>query len=41
VAFAAVQALPMRLRHEVIGVMNLFMASPGTLDQTGLRAGQL
>jgi hypothetical protein len=38
--FAAVQALPMRLRDEVIGAMNLFMASPRRLDQTGLRVGQ-
>jgi transcriptional regulator with GAF, ATPase, and Fis domain len=38
--FAAVQALPMRLRDEVIGAMNLFMAVPGKLDETGLRVGQ-
>jgi transcriptional regulator with GAF, ATPase, and Fis domain len=38
--FAAVQALPMRLREEVIGAMNLFMVAPGGLDETGLRVGQ-
>src|SRR6201994_2002131 len=38
--FAAVQALPMRLRDEVIGAMNLFLAVPGGLDETGLRVGQ-
>ena len=38
--FAAVQALPMRLRHEVIGAMNLFIKAPGGLDETGLRVGQ-
>jgi len=38
--FAAVQALPMRLRDEVIGAMNLFMKAPGRLDETGLRVGQ-
>ena len=38
--FAAVQALPMRLRDEVIGAMNLFMDTPGRLDETGLRVGQ-
>ncbi len=38
--FAAVQALPMRLRDEVIGAMNLFMHAPSQLDETGLRVGQ-
>jgi transcriptional regulator with GAF, ATPase, and Fis domain len=38
--FAAVQALPMRLRDEVIGAMNLFRRAPGRLDETGLRLGQ-
>jgi transcriptional regulator with GAF, ATPase, and Fis domain len=38
--FAAVQALPMRLRDEVVGAMNLFMEVPGRLDETGLRVGQ-
>jgi transcriptional regulator with GAF, ATPase, and Fis domain len=38
--FAAVQALPMRLRNEVIGAVNLFMYTPGRLDETGLRVGQ-
>lgn len=38
--FAAAQALPMRLRDEVIGAVNLFMSVPGGLDETGLRVGQ-
>jgi ANTAR domain/GAF domain len=38
--FAAVQALPMRLRDEVIGAMNLFMHAPGGLDERGVRVGQ-
>ena len=38
--FAAMQALPMRLRDEVIGAMNLFMRAPRRLDETGLRMGQ-
>src|ERR1700760_3221930 len=38
--FAAMQALPMRLRDEVIGAMNLFMRAPGQLGESGLRMGQ-
>ena len=38
--FAAVQALPMRLRDEVVGAMNLFMHTPGRLTETELRVGQ-
>lgn len=38
--FSGVQALPMRLRDEVIGAMSLFMRVPGRLDETGLRVGQ-
>jgi transcriptional regulator with GAF, ATPase, and Fis domain len=38
--FAAVQAIPMRLRGEVIGAMNLFMNAPGRLDAARLRIGQ-
>ena len=38
--FVAVQALPMRLRDEVIGAMNLFRRVPGRLDEGGLRVGQ-
>lgn len=30
--FGAVQALPMRLRDEVVGALNLFRASPGPFD---------
>jgi transcriptional regulator with GAF, ATPase, and Fis domain len=30
--FGAVQALPMRLRDEVVGALNLFLASPGPFD---------
>ena len=38
--FAAVQALPMRLREQVIGALNLFRAAPGTLAPAGIRVGQ-
>ena len=38
--FAAVQALPMRLREQVIGALNLFRAAPGALDPAGIRVGQ-
>lgn len=40
VGFAAVHALPMRLRDEVIGALNLFDTNPGALDETLLRVGQ-
>ena len=38
--FAAVQALPMRLRTQVIGALNLFRATPGAFDPAGIRIGQ-
>ncbi len=38
--FAAVQALPMRLRDQVIGALNLFRAEPGALDPAAVRIGQ-
>lgn len=38
--FASVQALPLRLRGEVIGAMNLLMRAPGRLDDNGVRVGQ-
>ena len=38
--FAAVQALPMRLRDQVIGALNLFRATPGAFDPAGIRVGQ-
>jgi GAF domain-containing protein len=40
VGFAAVHALPMRLRSEVIGALNLFDTHPGALDEGKLRIGQ-
>ncbi len=38
--FAAVQALPMRLREQVLGALNLFRATPGPFDPAGVRIGQ-
>src|ERR1700691_5077787 len=38
--FAAVQALPMRLREQVIGALNLFRATPGALTPEDKRVGQ-
>jgi GAF domain-containing protein len=38
--FSAVQAVPMRLRDQVIGALNLFRAAPGTFDPENVRIGQ-
>jgi transcriptional regulator with GAF, ATPase, and Fis domain len=38
--FAAVQALPMRLREQVIGALNLFRTTPGAIDASDVRIGQ-
>jgi ANTAR domain/GAF domain len=38
--FGAVQALPMRLRDQVIGALNLFRTSPGTFELADVRVGQ-
>jgi transcriptional regulator with GAF, ATPase, and Fis domain len=38
--FAAVHALPMRLRDQVIGALNLFSADTGGLGQAELRIGK-
>ena len=38
--FTAVQALPMRLREQVIGALNLFRAAPGPFDPAAVRIGQ-
>jgi transcriptional regulator with GAF, ATPase, and Fis domain len=38
--FASVHALPMRLRTEVIGALNLFGTQPGALDEDTIRLGQ-
>ncbi len=38
--FRAVEALPMRLRDQVIGALNLFRAVPGPLEPADLRIGQ-
>jgi len=40
VGFRAVHALPMRLRAEVIGALNLFAVDTGLLDPQTLRIGQ-
>jgi transcriptional regulator with GAF, ATPase, and Fis domain len=38
--FAAVQALPMRLRDQVIGALNLFRVDAGALAPADIRVGQ-
>jgi transcriptional regulator with GAF, ATPase, and Fis domain len=38
--FAAVQALPMRLRDQVIGALNFFAVTPGAFDPPDVRIGQ-
>jgi transcriptional regulator with GAF, ATPase, and Fis domain len=38
--FGSVQALPMRLRQQTIGALNLFRATPGTFEQADVRIGQ-
>ena len=38
--FFAAHALPMRLRRQVIGALNLFRTEPGTLDEPDVSAGQ-
>jgi GAF domain-containing protein len=38
--FAAVQALPMRLRDQVIGALNLFRATAGPFDADSVHVGQ-
>jgi transcriptional regulator with GAF, ATPase, and Fis domain len=38
--FAAVHALPMRLRAQIIGALNLFRATPGAPSYEDLRVGQ-
>src|SRR6266536_1221803 len=40
VGFASVHALPMRLRTDVIGALNLFGTQPGALDPDTIRLGQ-
>src|SRR6202142_3459192 len=38
--FAAVQALPMRLRAQVVGALNLFRTAAGAFDPADIRVGQ-
>jgi GAF domain-containing protein len=40
VGYASVHALPMRLRTDVVGALNLFNVSPGPIDDATLRVGQ-
>jgi GAF domain-containing protein len=35
-----VQALPIRLRDQVVGALNLFRAEPGPMEPAELRIGQ-
>lgn len=37
---ASVHAVPMRLRNDVLGALNLFGATPGTLNEADLRLAQ-
>jgi GAF domain-containing protein len=38
--FRTVEALPMRLREQVVGALNLFRAAPGAFDPADLRIAQ-
>ncbi|MDQ1672409.1 MAG: hypothetical protein QOC98_971 [Frankiaceae bacterium] len=38
--FRSVQALPMRVRNEVIGTLNVFRSQPGRMSAADLRVGQ-
>jgi transcriptional regulator with GAF, ATPase, and Fis domain len=40
VGFAAVHALPMRLRSEIVGALNFFEAASSSLDPEQIRVGQ-
>jgi len=40
VGFHSVQAVPMRLRRQMIGALNLFRSEPGSLSQADIRAAQ-
>ena len=40
VGFAAVHALPMRLRTEIIGALNFFSTQPESIEESRLRLGQ-
>lgn len=40
VGFAAVHAVPMRLRAEIVGALSLYTVDPGPLDDASVRLGQ-
>ncbi|MDN5780222.1 MAG: GAF and ANTAR domain-containing protein [Humibacillus sp.] len=40
-SFASVHAIPLRLRDDVIGSMNIFLARPGTLTEPDVALGQV
>jgi len=40
VGYAAVHAVPMRLREQIVGALSLYLVEPGALDEPTVRVGQ-